>query len=337
MSISDSAHALMTPGAGIVIENDAFQYPLLTGPTTMIEPVWDESGEYVVCSGLSDNHILWDYLAFPSLADWSAASGTAFSNGAFDIQEGICETVLKHYVSYNLLALERQAPDVPPITVAPDLVRGQLVNGRGRFQILGDLLQELAIVGGDLGFAVNNRQFDVSVPRDRRNQQVFSIDSGNLREYKPKIVAPSGTMILSAGGGEEEQRVFTNRRDLAAETKWGRHIEVFQDRRDTTDLAELAQAGDQLLLEKAELTAVGLRAIDVPNRRFGVDWNLGDYVTFENVDAVIREVKGTLDGDGATITPTADSMTSVSAAMILEVFDSVRRLRRRVSQLERTR
>jgi hypothetical protein len=115
------------------------------------------------------------------------------------------------------------------------------------------------------------------------------------------------------------------------------HIEVFKDERSTSILDELIEAGDQALIEGAPVSRVDLRAIDVPNREFGRDWNVSDFVEVEGIDAIVGEAKITLDENGETVTPTIDSVTTVTAQSMIQLYDAVRSLKRRINALERTR
>lgn len=332
--------ALRQPGAGLIL--DLFSpgltpKPVFSGFMTDVDPKVTVDQRNIVISGLSDDQILWDYLVFPTDPDWERADGQAFPNAAYDVQSGVAETIMKHYVAFNCQDTRRIAPDTTAINIGPNLGRGGNVTGRGRFQLLGDLLQELAVVGGNLNFSILNRIFDITVPVDRTAEQVFSVETGNILEFAGMIKAPNVTNPIVAGGGEEVQRVFFQLRDLAAETKWGRHIERLIDARDTTDLTELRQRATQAQLDGAEVSAVDLRAIDRPNRQFGIDWNLSDFVTAQGNPSVVSTVQITLDENGDTITPTMDSVTVVNSRAVLAFFDSIRTLRRQVNLLQRTK
>jgi hypothetical protein len=333
MQTSTKSQQLSTPGARIIVERDG--QPLITGPMIQSEPKWSESEDSTVISGLTDDQALWDQIVYPCDPNWSAVDGKVFPDDAYDVRSGVCETVLKAYVVYNFAATDRRVPGFSAPSIATDGTRGTSVIGRGRFQILGDLLTELAIAGGDLDFHLRAGTFDIYVPRDLRALQVFSVESGNLQEYSFAAKGPMASDVINAGGGQDVNRVFVRRRNTTLETLWGRHIEVFKDARDTTDLGELAQRGNQALSDGAPVTTVDLRALDVPNRAFGVDWQVSDYVTVGDIPAVVNEAKITLDQDGETIVPTVGSVTTVMAQSMITLYDSVRRINRRVNALER--
>lgn len=336
MQAGEKAFLLQRAGYGIVAERDGEE--IFAGSMTQDEPQWSKDSDKVILSGLSDDQQLWDQIAYPSTPNWSDPAYKVFAADAYDVDDGVAETVIKGFVTRNFAASDRRAPGAAAPTVAADEGRGEYVIGRGRFQYLGDLLTELATSNGnDLGFFLRSGVFDVYEPRDLRRAQVFSRESGNLESSKGKRTAPTATDVITAGGGEQEDRVFVRSRDTDREEEWARHIERFQDARDTTDPVELAQRGEKTLLEGAEMSAVDIQAIDRPNREYGKNWRVGDYVTIGEIDAVVREARLTLDQDGETVTPTIDNVTTITARDILKLFDAVRDLRRQVNYLQRTR
>lgn len=333
MPLNSMAQELRQDGARIELAlNDQ---TILSGSWRQDEPSWAEDVDEVVISGLSDLRILWESIVFPSAANFLSFDGKAFSNDAYDVSTGICESVIKHYVMNNLLDSTRLAPLATPVVVAPDHGRGSVVMGRGRFQLVGDLITELAVAGGGYGFDILANVFDIYLPTNKTTSQIFSADMGNLTGYSLKKNIPSATKIIVAGGGEKEERTFSIAQDDAAAAKIGRHIELFVDRRDTTDLAELQETAQQTLLENAEQITVEMQVVDRQNRTFFDDWFVGDTVLIEEIQATVSEAKITLNAEGETIEPKTDAISSISSRSMLAFFDSIRRLNRRVSQIER--
>lgn len=335
MQSSEKSDLLSTAGYGIIVERDDEE--IFTGFTTQIEPKWSRNDDLTIISGYSDERILWDQLAFPCDPDWADVDGLVFSTDEYDVVSGVAETVMKAYVSSNFADSDRRVAGASAISIGADIARGSSVIGRARFQFLGDLLTELAIAGGDLGFYVRGGEFDVYEPRDLSDAQIFSEESGNLESYSGTRKAPTATDVITAGGGEGTARIFARNRDTARENEWNRHIEVLADARDTSNLTELSQRGDKTLSEGAEVTALDVQAIDRPNREFGRDWRVGDYVRIGEIPAVVREARLSLDKDGETVRPTIDSVTAVSARDLIMLFDEVRALKRQVNYLQRTR
>lgn len=318
------AQDITQPGAGIVVERDG--KVILSGPMTEVQRDWAEDKDGFVVTGFSDAIVLWDHLVFPHPQD--------FTVRAYDVFTGPAETAMRYYVAADVIG--QPLTGFAPISLAPnDNARGASVTGRGRFQTVGDLLQSLAISGGEMDFDVVNRVFDVSMPRDRKADAVFSIESGNLSSFSYSIKAPKATSMLVAGGGAGTERTFVSGFTPGAAQRWGRQIQVFVDRRDTLDVSEMLQTLNEELTKQQEENTVSLRPIDVPGREYGTDYEVNDLVTVEDIEARIAEVRITLDENGETILPSVSSTSTIAAQSILRAFDEIRTLKREVRDLQR--
>jgi hypothetical protein len=318
------ADVLITPSTGIVVERDG--EVILSGPMAEVNRFWSDQTDHYIITGLSDDVVLFDRLVFPHPTDFGAA--------AYDVFTGKAEAAMRHYVQLN--AINRTQAGVPSIALAPgDQGRGVSVTGRGRFQVLGELLQSLAISGGEMNFSVVDMTFDVSMPVDRTGDAVFSVESGNLVEFSYSKKAPKATNMIVGGGGELTDRKFLLGFNAVENDRWGRRIEVFRDRRDTVDTQEMLQTLQEELSSQAEENAVSLRPIDVPGREYGTDYEVNDLVTVEGIEARIAEVRITLDENGETISPSVASSSTVAAQSILRSFDAIRTLQRQVRDLQR--
>jgi Siphovirus ReqiPepy6 Gp37-like protein len=335
---TDSMASLCQPGAAIVVERDG--KVLISGPLTQPERQWggDNGDDLLIASGVSDDVVLWDRVVYP-IAPRDAVK--AFSDDDYDVATGRAEAIMKHYVIANCTAAAFGGPDraVPGLTIAPDLGRGLTVTGRGRFQTVGEMLQDMGVAGGGLGFRVEDLSFDVYEPSDRSDDAVFSTEMGNLIDFDYKTAIPQATHVVCAGGGQGVDRTFAFGADAAASTRWNRRIEVFQDARDTQDPNELAQRVTQTLTDKAEHPAFTLTPLDTPDLTFGEDYFLGDLVSVPDeldVAGTVNQVELTLDENGETIKPSVSSPTTATALAVLKAFDRIRDLQRRTSALERT-
>ncbi|PCE42490.1 hypothetical protein CO267_18585, partial [Acinetobacter baumannii] len=93
---------------------------------------------------------------------------------------------------------------------------------------------------------------------------------------------PALTQVLVAGQGEGTARtlklVTGNANDWDF---WGLG---YQDRRDTDDLAELIQAGEETLEEGGAKSTISVEVQETTTKRFGRDFWLGDTITVQLAD-----------------------------------------------------
>src|SRR4029077_18947862 len=84
--------------------------------------------------------------------------------------------------------------------------------------------------------------------------------------------------VVVAGGGTGAGRLIRESSNAGSISTWGR-AESFQDRRDTTDVAELDKAAAETLASGVKPTTVVFTPMDSDGQAFGRDWALGDVVT----------------------------------------------------------
>lgn len=277
---------LAQPGSGIVVS--FLGKERFSGPTDNPERTTrrdDPQGTYKF-TGKSDNVLLADALAFPSPSVADPGAQTA----ANDTRTSNAETLLRGYTSSNIGG---QAPSARRSGMrqyisfsSPNLNRGPTVTKSPRFQNLGELLGEIATLGG-LGFRLIQRnnvlQFEVFQPADRSASVRLDVRNGTLTSEVLSMTPPALTRPIVAGQGEGTARTIITRTNTAAqagEAAWGRPIERFIDQRQTDDLTELQQKGDEALLEEG-YTATLVKAIPADNQRmqYGVDWEMGDTIS----------------------------------------------------------
>jgi len=147
-------------------------------------------------------------------------------------------------------------------------------------------VQQLAKSGGitfgtemDDNGTIRFRQYE---PVDRSRYIRLSEDNEALGEWSMERSRPEVTKVLVAGQGEGDQRTLVLMEGNTND--WGVNRLVFQDRRDTDELAELQQAGEDTLLDNAETATISLDLIDTPDMEFGKDYHLGDIVTVQLAD-----------------------------------------------------
>lgn len=193
------------------------------------------------------------------------------------------EAVMRQLVAENVGPAALPARRIPGLTVAPAAGIGSNVTAGFRLDPLGDSLRSVALAGGGLGFRTlwtgSGIVFEPYQPRDLTAQVRFSRGLGNLRSYNYAPAAPTCTVAIVGAQGEAEDRVFAELVDPAAAT-WGRMVAVV-DRRDTSDGAEINEAGYEALAQGAESARLTADTVDTATQRYGVHYGLGDLVGVE--------------------------------------------------------
>lgn len=323
------AHLLREPGYGLVVERDGVV--LMSGPVRETDRTWDDSGDRLTVAGVSDDVWLARRLALP-------VPGGDFSLSAYDVRTGLAETVIRQYVDVNVgpsAQVDRQK-----VVLSADLGRGTSVTGRARFDQLDELLRELALAGGDLGFRVvdvdGTLTFEVYVRKDRSGSAVFSPQLGNLASFQLRTSAPEGTAVYVGGDGEGSFRTVVKAESVVGAARWGL-LETFVDGGASTDTAELEQKAADTLAEAAQPASLSLTPVDTDGVKFGRDYQLGDTVTVE-VDGVpvvesIRQLTVTYGSDGEVVKPAV----TAGSGTVLRLLERLRTTERRIGRQERQR
>jgi hypothetical protein len=325
---------LLSPGWGIEVVNDD-GITVLSGPVDERRREFDASRNLVTLYGSDDNTHLAERLANPE----PATALPPYSTNAYDVRSGTCSTVLRAYVNANLGAGALGPRRVTGMGLQADPLVGSSVTGRARWQVLLELLQELAQKGGGLGFRVRQvgaaLQFQVYQPVDRSGTVQFSVDKGNLASYTYRAARSSVNYAYVGGGGEGTARTVREAQDSTEIAVW-RRIERFVDRRDTTDTTELDQEAAKTLTEGKGETSVSVVPVDLPGSAYLTDYDLGDRVSAvvdDTITDVIREVKITLTPDGPQ--KVQPSIGTPGYQDVLKLFRSLQKINTRVTNLER--
>jgi hypothetical protein len=229
----------------------------------------------------------------------------------------------------------------------PHLILGSVasigtdINITTRFQALTDVLRQIAVAGGGLGFRVRESGgqllFEVYECPDLTKKVVFSRALGNLRSMTTNPEGPQATVAIVGGTGTGAGRIVVERSTAASGT-WGR-IETFVNQSGVSDTTGLQQYGDTELAAKAEKTGLSAVAIDGAHARYGIDYPLGARVSTQLASGlilpdVVSSVRFKAQPDqGETVTPSVGSIDSTSDAATVRVIAD---LLRRIALLERT-
>ncbi len=284
-------------------------------------------------SGVDDNTVLANRVVHPQ----PTKAAPPYDSVEYDVRSGIASSVLMQYVNVNAgpgaLAPRRE----PGLVLGIDPLVGAQVTGRGRWQQLLTLEQDLAVAGG-VGWRVQQTggdrlEFQVWAPQDRSDEILLSQELGNVAELSYERAAPELTYVYVGGSGEGTARVI--REGQANPQGWDR-AERFVDRRDTAAADELNQEIRATLVEGAEQTTLSVTPVDAGKHQYLRDYGLGDTVTVvpspgERVTSVIREVRTRLGPDSQTVIPTI----SATSNGVLRIFDRLRQMSVRLRNLER--
>lgn len=333
---------LRLPGYGIIVTGPD-NTVIFSGPTlsAKLEQTPDNlQGDWLI-TGADDSILLNERLAYPNptVADVTA------QGQAYDARLGNAETVLKGYVDGNIGPSAPMARRVPNLAIEEDLFRGEIVQGKARFNKLQELLYGLAQTGG-LGYEIaqvdDGLLFSVYEPEDRSLFVRMDLFNEKLSRAEYAYSLPKVTRAIVGGQGEAEYRRFvevSNTDSVSAEEEWGRRIEVFKDGRNSRVTSQLTQDGLELLVDQGKtITEMSVTPSDDINMKFGVDWYLGDKVsvvlgTIEAV-AVVTEVGISIGADGVRIGATVG--TPVGIDYEAKVLAKQQEVDERVSNLERT-
>lgn len=324
----DTAYSLLRDSANkIYIEittDSGTKKELLSGFITNIMLSQSDQIDLTV-NGISDETILFDHLAFPCEYPFTAQAN--------DSQTGKAETVMKHFVNQLNQTANRFGSGITPLQIEVDRGKGNAVIASARFDVLGELLQSLAISGGNLGFKIENNTFCVFEQVDRRSEQVFSFAARNILTLSYEQIMPTTTMALVAGQGEGVDRVFRRTFSSASTT---RTTESFVDRRDLSDAGELQQVANEAILTNATQKVLKASVIDRPYRSYIDNYDLGNLVTIEGVEGSIAEIEIKVDGDGITISPTIVTSPTVDISSF-NTKQKMQAINKRLHVIERSK
>lgn len=341
------AQKLLTPGAGIVV---------LRNGNTVLSGTWQDqnhqrSGDQnsVTITGSDDTILLRQREGHPQ----PGSTAPPYSSTAEQVVTGAATSVMSVFVVWDA------GPGAPVVARRAlsglvDVVYGGQVTGRGRWQDLLTLFQELAdqgaVNGIPPGFRVvqlsNGLWFETYQPTDRTAKVKFSLGLSNMSEFTYKRTAPEVNYVYVGGAGEGTARTIYEKGDNASIALWGRR-EGFIDATSAATTTELDAAATKELTDKRERNSFAVTPVDLPKMAFGVHYGLGDRVSAvldvvgpdggnqqgDVISDVLRECKIRITPDDTTITPVVG--TDGLAAAPVRMFKVLKDLTRRVANQER--
>lgn len=320
---------LRKPGSGIVVTGPGpggnGRAVFLSGPMTYSSSKASsaEPTGMMTFKGITDDHHLRDRLAYPVPGDPTMAGQQAKAN---DKRTGPVESVMHAFVNANVGPDSPASRRINELRMGTDLGRGPTVQKSARFKVLGNLLLEAAPLA-KLGFRVvqvgSKLEFQTFEQADKRKLIRFDLWNNTLASYQVEQAGAQTTHVIVAGQEEGVDRQLfevTSEESLEQADIWHRRIETFLDQRQTDDVAELTQAGDELLA-KSGIAQYGVKftPMDEYTMRYLYDWSLGDIVTAvvegREVSAVVAEAIIKIDKDGVRIAAALGDQTSTGNAI----------------------
>lgn len=313
------ADLLGAPGArlGIKFRGE----PLMTGPIREPSGAGPGVAGDLVYAVQSDFRILHNVLGWPSPSKSLTQQG---DDGVYyTIGRQPAETVLKDAVTRN--AVERLGF---PLTVAPDLGRGAVMDASFRMHPLYDRLfpaVDTAGLGVSVTMVAGGLVLDVYVPSVYPN--VLTEQSRVIQKWAFSGTGPAATRVVIGGQGQGDLRVFEAVTDPGLENDWGDIIEVFRDARDTADGSTYLMRGQEVLDETAPRGTLTVELAETERFRYGgpKGIHVGDFATAKvgngiTVTDVLREVSFSWDRSGglklsSTIGPKDDPMDQLMNAI----------------------
>jgi hypothetical protein len=219
-----------------------------------------------------------------------------------------------------------------------------LNNYKSRWQKGGDVLRDMARLGGNLGFrtyqSISQRKilFEAYSPRNLTGQVRFGFGIGNLKYVSYETKAPEATTAVVGGQGDiAAEKKSIERSSEVDELRWGR-LETLVSRNGNVTVAELEAEATKELSDSGEQVLLNTVAADTADQRFGIHYGIGDRVSVEiwpgyEVSDLVKLVHvQVFPTAGEVVTTTVGSQ---AASYDDAVIDQLRAFDRRVGHLER--
>lgn len=260
----------------------------------------------------------------------------------------VAEEVIRVTVNWQAGSLALADRQVPGLRLGAATGAGAQVRISERFTQLLEALRKVSTAGGGLAFDARdaldgNIDLTVRPTTDRTATCRFGRELGNVDTLQVRRIAPTVTDAMVAGQGEGATRELYEVHDPGADAAWGRREELLDQRSVDSDLtqterqAEYDKAGEEAFGADGEQTAVSAVIRDTPTVQWGRDYQLGDRVMvltpFGPLSDLVRQVDIEVTDTGVETITSVVGTPDPSTSDPLE--STVRRLLRRVSQLER--
>lgn len=273
-------------GWRVIIEDDGIQY--LAGTANRRGRSSKTGVQDLALSGVDDMAWLRDMITLPSPSNAADNQGDdAYYKAKGTAQQLITDLVRTHLGQTARTEYRR------PLFVSSPSGGGAQVSINSRFKTVLEEVEKLA----RRKLTVRMRQddttqrtvMDVAPGRDLTRAVRLTERNAGLTDWELVEEAPEVTSVLVAGQGEGEAR--TLKLVSGNENDWGFRALRFQDRRDTDELDQLIQAGEETLEEGRAKSTISLEIGETETVKFGEDFWLGDTITVQLKDgAVVTDI-----------------------------------------------
>lgn len=266
-------------GWRVVIEDEMVQ--LCCGAVNSIASSYKSGVHDLTLSGATDMHFLRDMITLPNPSNAADnQSQDAYYKAKGNAGELIYDLVRQH-VGQDARAEFKRNLIVYPLQPGTFSKSSSL---NSRFKTVLEEVQALAL---QAGLVIRFTQDDgtqrtlmnIAKGRDFSRAVRLTEINGGLTDWSMSEDAPTVTSVLVAGQGEGTAR--TLKVVDGNENDWDFKALRYQDRRDTNDINELVQAGEQTLEENREKAGISLEIGETDRLRFGRDFWLGDTITVQ--------------------------------------------------------
>lgn len=332
---------LLTEGNGLIIQTSRGD-TVLSGPIRTVD--WSRSSSEpgkLTVGGVDDTSVLAQYTCWPSP---TAVIGSQTAS-VYKITAAVAETAMRQLVNVNAGPGALTSRKNPLLTLAADAGRGPTITREvNQFDNLLTVLADIANSAG-LGIRViqvgNSLQFQVFEPVDRSGSARFSFGFGNLTDASYTTTPPTCTRAIVVAGGGSSPRVCKTY-DRTDPLFPSLVLEQFVDQTsvDTASVdlvAQMDQAGAEALTNGAGQGSLSISPIDIPQLRYGRDYQVGDTVAAQ-VRAdwytdVCREVTLSCAVDGTTVKATVGG-DSTGDGVVARIYAYIAQVKKDVGRLK---
>lgn len=260
----------IAPGWGVIARDDGVQFG---GDITKIHRRNDKGIPTWELSGVGDLQVLADRLTYPNPAKRENEQDVSHYR-----DKGQAGLVLYKLIELN--AGSRALPERRALGMDTKFINaGSEVSVETRLKSLLETCQTLAAAGNMVIEAYPQPKgylIVVRPPTVRAKSVVFTQQGGEVLGWELTNSAPTATTVVVGGQGEGASRTLETR---TRPNTWGRRIEVFKDRRDTDEAADLEKAANEELDKGEAEQTIKLEFRETERLKFGVNFQIGDTVT----------------------------------------------------------